>query len=536
LSKISKFIKVKLDSSIAQRVNLCLFFLATCQFLRAIRWPKVLTSAVDNVRSQLNILLTDKPLIAKYLEFQPSKIFRKVSNKERTSTATTFPANPRLDSVQVETWDSFEKEVQQFVSEKVSTTVTEPRESQKYTHNVETIQEMFFSYSSEKNVEEVMGKFFEMIIRNSIRLIFRKDIRLRHVGDARLDPDLGFVLIKEGIESTIALVEVKTPHAFSIGSDLVGCFRAEQKKLKPAPEALAKLRRPKKDQILLNSSEETKATRAITQLWGYLSVNNLKYGILTTFNDTYFFRREFSEDQSVSRLEISRSVAIGDTSVPIVGALCYFSSLLLESYLYASPYSTHILPLKSPANVNKYEVAQVDMSHFDFGVATDFQKGPNVIVGDYARDKTALFKLLDSTKKGTTTMFLTELEAYKRLDELQGAIVPNLYRSYLMSGFLFSFVLQDCGQPISPSQFREFYEQIVSGLKAVHQKGVLHGDIALRNILIDSTSTKVTIIDFGVASFFGCKPDNESELRFISEEEEWNEQCESELLQLKNLL
>jgi hypothetical protein len=456
-----------------------------------------------------------------------------VSNKQRTSTATTFPANQRLDSVQVETWNSFEQEVRQFVSEKVSTTtVTEPIESQDFATNLRNFhRQLYFSYSSEKDIEAVLTKFFDIMVQNSIRLIFGKDVRLKPVGEARLDPDLGLVLFKESAEFIIALVEVKTPRAFPLGPDLVECFRAEQMKLKPRPESL-----PTKDRILINRSDETKASRAVTQLWGYLSVNNLKYGILTTFNDTFFFKREFSEDQNISRLEISRSVSIGDPSVPIVGALCYFFSLLLESHLYAPPYSTQILPRKSPVKLNKYEVAQVDISHFRFGIATDFQKGTNVILGDYAPGNSALFKFLDSTKKGSTTMFFTELEAYKRLDELQGTIVPNLKQSYLMSGFLFCFALQDCGQEISQSQFKEFYDQIVSALKAVHQKGVLHGDIALRNILIDSSGTKITIIDFGVASFYGPEPDGEHELRFISEDLEWNERCESELLQLSNIL
>jgi serine/threonine protein kinase len=432
--------------------------------------------------------------------------------------------------VQVENWETFEQEVCQFVSDKVSTIATDSLESQKYTYHVEMIQQMLTpSYSRVREIEDVLTRFFDFMVFNSIRLIFGEAIRLKPVGNVRLDPDLGLVLLKDGAQSTIALVEVKTPKAFPLGPDLVASFREEQMKLK-------KLRRPRKDKVLINRSEETKASRAIAQLWGYLSVNNLKYGVLTTFNDTFFFKREFNEDQGVSRLEISRSISIGDPSVPIVGAFCYFSSLLLESHLYASPYSTPILPRKSPVKVDKYEVAQVDISQFRFGVATDFQKGTNVILGDYAPGKTALFKLLDSTKKGALVMFFTELEAYKRLDTLQGKNIPNLHHSYLMSGFLFSFVLQDCGQQISQSQFREFYEEIVKALKAIHQQGVLHGDIALRNILIDPASTKVTLIDFGLASFFGLKPDNENELSYISEKVEWDELCESELLQLESLL
>jgi hypothetical protein len=437
--------------------------------------------------------------------------------------------------VQVETWENFDQEVRQFVSNKVSEIETEPQESQEFASNIKIFNRTKLTYSSEKNVEDALKQFFITVVQTSIRLIFGKDIGLSHVGDARLDPDLAFVLCRDNIDSTLALVEVKTPKAFPLGPDLVECFRTEQAKLKPNADIIEKLRRSGKDQVLINP-DETKASRAITQLWGYLSVNNLKYGILTTFNDTYFFKREFSEGQGVSRLEISKSVSIGDSSVPIVGALCYFSGLLLESHLYAPPYSTLILRLKSAPNVNKYKVTHVDISDFRFGVATDFQTGANVILGEYSPNKTAIFQMLDSTKPRATTMFFTELEAYRRLDGLQGTVVPNLHYSYLMSAFLFSLILQHCGQPISQTQFREFYEHILNAVKAVHQRGVLHGDIALRNILIDSTSNKVVLVDFGVASFLGTPADNEYGLSFISDEIEWEARCENEIFELQNLL
>jgi hypothetical protein len=59
------------------------------------------------------------------------------------------------------------------------------------------------SYPSERNVNEVLMNFFGLMVWNFIHHIFRKDIT---VGKARLDPDLGFMLIKEGAEYTAWII------------------------------------------------------------------------------------------------------------------------------------------------------------------------------------------------------------------------------------------------------------------------------------------------------------------------------------------
>lgn len=49
---------------------------------------------------------------------------------------------------------------------------------------------------------------------------------------------------------------------------------------------------------------------------------------------------------------------------------------------------------------------------------------------------------------------------------------------------------------------RDIVEQIVSGLRALHRKGILHQDLRPENVLIDA-SGKVTLIDFGAARVAG---------------------------------
>lgn len=54
----------------------------------------------------------------------------------------------------------------------------------------------------------------------------------------------------------------------------------------------------------------------------------------------------------------------------------------------------------------------------------------------------------------------------------------------------------------APEAVRNIVEQIVSGLRALHRKAILHQDLRPENILVDAAG-KVTIIDFGAARVAG---------------------------------
>ncbi|CAM6082741.1 unnamed protein product [Calypogeia fissa] len=47
-----------------------------------------------------------------------------------------------------------------------------------------------------------------------------------------------------------------------------------------------------------------------------------------------------------------------------------------------------------------------------------------------------------------------------------------------------------CGKDIDPEQFLEHFQEIKSMFEEIHRKGVAHGDISLRNIVIDDTTGK----------------------------------------------
>jgi tRNA A-37 threonylcarbamoyl transferase component Bud32 len=468
-------------------------------------------------------------------------VYKRPTSTQSKSTPTTFPANPRIDGVQVETWIDFGQEVRQFMAEQVSSVTTEPSEVYEFASRGQQVADMNLIYSHESRVQSSFEKFYETVVKRANLLIFGQKIEMLSPQETSLHPNFEIFLSKGSTQIALAVIEVKSPKAFPIEGNLVERFHEEQLSLKPNPSIFRALRptdRQKKaleDKVFINQSQDTKVSQAICQLWGYMTVNHLRYGVLTTYNETFFLKRGFREDNGLSKLEISQSVRIGDQQTPIVGALCYFTSLLLESHLYSSPYSTPTLPRKNPSLTSKYDIENVNLADFHFSIPTDF-KAQHVLKGQYRQNKPTLLKIMDSTKNGAELMFLTELRAYEKLDELQGNGIPILEQSYLMSSFLYVFALEDCGNPITPSQLPEVYQNVVGALKKIHSKGVLHGDIALRNILINSSGNEIVFIDFGLAKFYGSQEEENAGLSFVSSESEWEELCVNELLQLKKLL
>ncbi|KAG5793002.1 hypothetical protein H9Q69_007921 [Fusarium xylarioides] len=120
--------------------------------------------------------------------------------------------------------------------------------------------------------------------------------------------------------------------------------------------------------------------------------------------------------------------------------------------------------------------------------------------------------------------FKTETEAYTRMQDLQGVLVPKLYATvrvvtakentqedeYLdIHGILLEPIagcsLNDLiAAPCAPTTKEEWFSIVQSAVDATHEinkRGIVLDDSALRNVVVDQTSHQVFIVDFAECYF-----------------------------------
>ena len=115
-------------------------------------------------------------------------------------------------------------------------------------------------------------------------------------------------------------------------------------------------------------------------------------------------------------------------------------------------------------------------------------------------------KLLDPQRKKNVISEIKILKSisHPNIIKLKEAIdAPrqiHLVMEYVGACSLWSFLKKRPNRQLPEPTARSFFTQILSGIDYCHQVSVIHRDIKLENILLDSDN-KVKIIDFGFATF-----------------------------------
>ena len=61
--------------------------------------------------------------------------------------------------------------------------------------------------------------------------------------------------------------------------------------------------------------------------------------------------------------------------------------------------------------------------------------------------------------------------------------------------------------PLPPAQVADIVEQVAAGVFAAHQAGIVHRDLKPENIMFDAESSKVKLLDFGIATDTDTAPE-----------------------------
>ncbi|KAI3629613.1 hypothetical protein MIR68_011048 [Amoeboaphelidium protococcarum] len=291
-------------------------------------------------------------------------------------------------------------------------------------------------------------------------------------------------------------VEFKTPWAIESLFDLIpryneGYVDFETKKQK-CTDAVDKV-------------HKGKIIRAVEQIYVYMTLNRHRYGVLTTFNETVFFRKVEDPDQEErSVLECSPVIRCSQIQpYTLVGAWIYLLSLIERSandWMQASPHSSTVV---SPALIRKAHVISYKSVNLDA-----YCHWTNIIyrgrfgavaLGNFADQQGVIFKTVDLSKKPNALQkFNNEVEVYKALDSLQGTVIPKFIAYGTLCGMLQVIVLENVGSYMNTEQFGKRKVDVYDALDKIHALGYRHGDVRLPNMTVDSCG-RVRIIDFEMA-------------------------------------
>ncbi|CAG8490558.1 16097_t:CDS:2 [Acaulospora colombiana] len=286
----------------------------------------------------------------------------------------------------------------------------------------------------------------------------------------------------------------------------------------------------KRKHVLEDMGEQTfpefyrtsKGKDAIQQIYNYRGGNELRYGILTTYDNHWFLRREHTE------LWISKTLPLQSESPPILKAYAYITrqakenpkssqpqvlvqahsdnnSRTLRSHSFRSSLNNqasstltyHQLPSDTFAKQSNYSFAD-----FKFKSILGEGRSGKTLLCEFRGDTIAL-KSTDLSKAPSYVLeeMQKEVEIYKDLADIQGKYIPKLVcYGYYGGGMSFVIGLTIVGTMLSEHKITNRQRsRAIKGLEAIHKHGILHNDIRKENILINNNGD-IYLIDFGISS------------------------------------
>ncbi|KAF0697173.1 Aste57867_12167 [Aphanomyces stellatus] len=252
---------------------------------------------------------------------------------------------------------------------------------------------------------------------------------------------------------------------------------------------------------------ERKVVHAICQLYGYMSWNKKRFGILSTFTSTYLFKREDGGNLFISQcLVIDRA-----DPMPVLEAI---ARLLLADNASEDLKPAASSPVKPPAKwthtppfTSTRASAHDDREILPIESLPDYAAiaGGNsgTVIATQVDGEPVAIKTVDTFKHPQLLDELfTECAAYAALETLQGICIPTLVRPApvmlsegSIDGLVVSLVpgstLEEMDVDGIAAIPRACRERAVHDLREIHKLAVLHGDVAERNLILHDVKAMV---------------------------------------------
>ncbi|KAI3639556.1 hypothetical protein MIR68_002250 [Amoeboaphelidium protococcarum] len=423
----------------------------------------------------------------------------------QSASSTTYPKYPRvLHELQLTSWDSFDEDIidpfKEFVADKLQ---------------LKCNGLLLDGCESAVNEQEITYYLLQCCFHNANQLAKALNLNVK-LGFSRknvgLNPDLVLYRrprdAKDLEETPLMTVEVKTSWGLDVEDNLVAIANDDRDKMC------------------------NEVRRVISQEYGYMSVNHHRYGMICTDQKFFFLRRGDPLEQRPNQLQISRAIYV-DKVTPynvITAVTAMYLECSNNQYLYSSPYST---PPFSPTSIDfdPASIIEVPLHSLYFDAVFDGSQQFSVIRAGFRQPIKTVLKMVDTSKdmmhyemksnqsdsnaatiqidvdseklrqiqlKGPRLMSLDkEHQCYLRLKNFWGEYLPTLHARLSLDNWI-ECIMIDQLDMASHQDIVEQQDHLRSALKAFHENGIAHNDVAERNIMRDIAG-KVMFIDFAYA-------------------------------------
>ncbi|EGF79833.1 hypothetical protein BATDEDRAFT_89352 [Batrachochytrium dendrobatidis JAM81] len=283
------------------------------------------------------------------------------------------------------------------------------------------------------------------------------------------------------------------------------------------------------------NSYDTERTRAsaLDQLYHYMRLNHRQYGILSSYENTWFVYRNqecavCEEPQVHETLYVSEGISFTAQTPTVQQCLSYFNSIVNHNHMDSPPASKRPSRASSATQISRPSSTRVspraslsrgcsslssgiqineqpqDFDVDDFKFDTVLGEGRSKVYLDYYGSSRIALKVADIAKHGEMLPeLLNEVSVYEQLSGLQGNGIPRFVCHGFVEDILYCVGVSICGT-VANGFTEQQKQKLLETLESIHEAGILHNDIKKENILIDESGNPY-IIDFGFSTR-NCSP------------------------------
>jgi hypothetical protein len=274
-----------------------------------------------------------------------------------------------------------------------------------------------------------------------------------------------------------------------------------------------------------NDPLSRQSLESLEQIYGYMTFNNNRFGILSNWQRAWFLRRAETDHRKTLEYFV---IELDDHNPPISMLKAWVGLVLLAEDHWFYPLTPSNPPparyfgdtatawrerVRAICNAEEYESRPVngeykclplDYRLCIFDTSSARQRVDGCIVNAQFLQSSGLHALLSVVCKvvdvlrypDAENLLKGEMLAYAALQTLQGQVIPILHGFYEVWGILHVLALQPVGNVIPEVERIDVIvrKKMKASLRQIHDAGYIHGDIARRNFCM-TLSGDVFLVD-----------------------------------------